>query len=145
MKIIVKKKLLFIDDGKVKASSNKYPPGNVKIQKNPLPILCNFNINPVIGRGYVTRDAKNNKNIFVDMTLYPKTSDDADKVLEYFVGTFPAIQGKYILDDKNEKEIVGLEIDAISLCTQPNIDSKIQPILKTDMTIVEEKETEGEN
>lgn len=142
MKVSVSRKLIFIDDGSLNANDNVYPAGSVKLNKNPLPVFYNFDPKFKIGDGYITRDKDQNDHIHVDMKLYPKTQRDAEKVLQHFSGTFPAIRGVLLPDEKDKKKIGGLEIQSIGLCTQPNSDPKIQPILLTDLSIIEEKPVE---
>ena len=144
MKVKIKKKLVFIDDGAVNDNANVYKIGNIKLQKNPLPILYNFNPKFVIGEGFITRDKDNIQNIYADMILKPKTMEDAEKVLNYFTGVFPAIKGVLLPDEQNKKKVSGLEIQMISLCTQPNSDPRVQPILKDDMEIIEDTKPEKE-
>jgi hypothetical protein len=137
MKVTVNKKVVFIDDGSVNANQNVYKIGNIKLNKNPLPIFYDFDPKFKIGDGFVTRDKDHPENIYVEMALKPKTKKDAEKILDKFSGMFPAIKGVLLPDEANKRKVGGLEILAISICSQPNSDPRIQPILKDDMAIVE--------
>ena len=142
MKVKIKKVLVFIDDGTLNNNANVYRTGNIKLNKNPLPIFYNFNPKFKIGDGYVTRDKDHPEYIYTEMILHPKTKIDAEKILDSFSGTFPAIRGVLLPDKENKHKIDGFEIDSISICTQPNTDPRIQPILKTDMELIEDKKIE---
>ena len=141
MKIKIKKTLVFIDDGSINKNGNVYPLGSIKMAKNPVLVHYNFNPDFPIGEGTITRDDKEPHKVYAEIKLYPKTITDVEKVMDNFSGMFPSIKGVLIPDEKDKRKIGGLEIHSIGICDKPNIDERIQPILKKDMEVIEDKET----
>lgn len=142
MKIIIKKVLVFIDDGTINGNDNIYRIGNIKIKNNPLPIFYNFDPAFPIGKSFLTRDKDNPGRIYAEIHLLPKTNEDAEKVIKHFSGAFPAIKGILLADENNKKKVDGFEIQSLGICTEPNSDDRIQPILEKDMELIEDVKDE---
>lgn len=142
MQVKINKCLIFIDNGNINKNGRIYPPGRIKLSHNPLPVTYNFK-EPKIGDVIISRDSENRDEIYGDFFLYPKTKDDAKKLIEKFIGTFPAIKGMINTKDKKSKEVDNLELLGVSICTGPNNDPRIQPILRHNMIIVEEEQGES--
>ena len=142
MKITIKKVLVFIDDGTINGNNDIYRIGNIKIKNNPLPIFYNFDPAFPIGKSFLTRDKDNPGRIYAEIHLLPKSNEDAEKVIKHFSGAFPAIKGILLADENNKKKVDGFEIQSLGICTEPNSDDRIQPILEKDMELVENEKDE---
>ena len=140
MKIQIKKKLVFIDDGAVNGKQDVYPVGEIKFSKEPILVQYNFDPKFPVGKGTLVKGEKASHEIYADITLYPRSTTDIDKVLDNFTGLFPSIRGCLFPDKDNKKKVGGLEIQSIGLCNKSNSDIRIQPLLKKDLEIINDKE-----
>lgn len=139
MKIKIMKTLVFIDDGMMSSNRDVYPIGNLEIAKNSIPVHYNFKPDFIIGEGILSRSDEEPHKIYVEISLYLKKQADAEKIMNNFSGMFPAISGVLIPDKKDKRKVGGLKIHSIGICDKPNVDERIQPILRKDMEIIEEK------
>jgi hypothetical protein len=124
MKFIFDKRV-FIDDGHNIPESNgggSYKKECIIFDNALLPVTLNFMKNRVLGDVFLY---KNNENIMGEFEV------DAEQMKD-IVGLFPAIKAS--IEEVDDGSILTkVKITEIGLCTKPNLDDRIQPIVTREI------------
>jgi hypothetical protein len=124
MKLIFDKRVFIDDDHEVPESSGggSYKKGCIYYDNTLIPVTLNFL----------------EKHILGDVFLYRKENDiigefevEAEQIKD-IAGLFPAIKA-VIEEVENGSLFTKVKIIEIGLCTKPNIDNRIQPIVTRDI------------